>query len=563
MILGCATLALALGAAPQSPCAGTPQRVVASVPSAYRQFGMAAALEGDVALVHGGVGARGQATVIVHGRDPLSGLWSQRQSVQLPSGIVGVTPHAVVRLRGDRAVVAQNVAPNVRRIVFALRRAPSGLWYVDQILPPPAQNPGVGFGSGLELLEDELLIGDPELGRVLRYAWTTSGGWVPSGVIQGPLSPLGSFGTSLAATEEHLAVISRLDDHVHLYARGPAGDWSLQESIGPGPVPNAGLEGPIALDGDWLVMTGHSGVPASPQIVRTLRRTRVGAGIERWVETPSLNATNLGSTNQLGEVLVLRAGTLFTLDSFATCTSGGFWRRALVVADFDPLREQWIARSYGCAIDLGAERMVAPLAYDDGTLLFGDATVDVSGFSDAGATFYVSIPAFADDCDGDCMPDATQLAAQPWLDLNVNGRLDACEPLGLAYCVPLPPHSTGSAGRLVAIGSGRPERGDLALVGLGLPPGEVALTLHGEGVTTLPVGTLGTLCVAGPRAGRLTAQVSLVDALGRIVIPVDVTALPTPGGSVSVQPGEKWSFQVWHRDSGGARSTNALRVTLR
>ncbi len=44
---------------------------------------------------------------------------------------------------------------------------------------------------------------------------------------------------------------------------------------------------------------------------------------------------------------------------------------------------------------------------------------------------------------------------------------------------------------------------------------------------------------------------------------VDLSAIPTGTGAVSVSAGETWTFQMWYRDVGSSNFTNAAEVAFR
>ena len=61
-------------------------------------------------------------------------------------------------------------------------------------------------------------------------------------------------------------------------------------------------------------------------------------------------------------------------------------------------------------------------------------------------------------------------------------------------------------------------------------------------------GSQGNLCLGGSIGRFLPAQST---AAGTFAMTVDLDAIPTPLGSVSVLSGETWNFQTWHRDLAG------------
>ncbi len=69
-------------------------------------------------------------------------------------------------------------------------------------------------------------------------------------------------------------------------------------------------------------------------------------------------------------------------------------------------------------------------------------------------------------------------------------------------------------------------------------------------------GSQGNLCLGGG-IGRHAKQIANSGAAGELVIDVDLTALPRPGGTHSVVAGETWNFQCWFRDKvGGVPTSN-------
>lgn len=73
---------------------------------------------------------------------------------------------------------------------------------------------------------------------------------------------------------------------------------------------------------------------------------------------------------------------------------------------------------------------------------------------------------------------------------------------------------------------------------------------------------------AGSPIGRLTGpgQVQQSSTGGRLQIPLDLTAMPTPTAFVQVLPGSTWVFQLWYRDTNPLPTSNltsALAVTFR
>jgi hypothetical protein len=97
------------------------------------------------------------------------------------------------------------------------------------------------------------------------------------------------------------------------------------------------------------------------------------------------------------------------------------------------------------------------------------------------------------------------------------------------------------------------------LEGVGLPTNAFGFFLasRAQGFTQSPGSSQGNLCLGGA-IGRYVGpgQIQSSGPLGRISLAIDNTQVPQPSGAVSVQPGETWNFQLWHRDSVGGSVTS-------
>ncbi|MEE8467490.1 MAG: hypothetical protein V3T22_03500, partial [Planctomycetota bacterium] len=76
-----------------------------------------------------------------------------------------------------------------------------------------------------------------------------------------------------------------------------------------------------------------------------------------------------------------------------------------------------------------------------------------------------------------------------------------------------------------------------------------------QAFTPLPPGSQGNLCLGGG-IGRHAKQIGSSGSAGELVLQVDLTALPRPGGSHAVVAGETWTFQCWFRDNVGGPTSN-------
>jgi hypothetical protein len=109
---------------------------------------------------------------------------------------------------------------------------------------------------------------------------------------------------------------------------------------------------------------------------------------------------------------------------------------------------------------------------------------------------------------------------------------------------------------------------DVVLRASGVPPGSFGYFLCSrafQAASALP-GSQGLLCL-GPPVGRFNRQGEVLQANNNagVELPIDLTDLPQPNGSVTALPGESWHFQLWYRDANPAPTSNlslGLRLTI-
>lgn len=149
-------------------------------------------------------------------------------------------------------------------------------------------------------------------------------------------------------------------------------------------------------------------------------------------------------------------------------------------------------------------------------------------------------------------------------DIDDNGDLDIAgavhfasnpEAAGIQYCEGTT-NSTGDRG-FVALYGNRSTSGAKAIEASALPPGQFGLLIVGRLMDSTPGagGSSGTLCLGGA-LGRYNASISAANAAGRISFPVDPTAIPQGSGLVAALAGQRFNWQVWHRDINGAGVTS-------
>jgi FG-GAP repeat/Lectin C-type domain len=152
------------------------------------------------------------------------------------------------------------------------------------------------------------------------------------------------------------------------------------------------------------------------------------------------------------------------------------------------------------------------------------------------------------DCDGNGLPDAYQIAQDPWLDWNGDGVLDECTSPN--YCTATA-NSTGVASVIGASGSPLMTDNAFTLEAWDLPLNEFAYFLMSESTAFVPGfgGSSGNLCVGSPivRLNNPSDGGGVLNsgASGQVALTLDLTGLPQ---GIVLAPGDIWYFQLWHRD---------------
>lgn len=148
------------------------------------------------------------------------------------------------------------------------------------------------------------------------------------------------------------------------------------------------------------------------------------------------------------------------------------------------------------------------------------------------------------------------------LDFRRNGPGD---PLGVSFCTPAVPNSTGLPGTIQARGNPVAVFDHVTLEASQLPAQQFALFLNSmlQDFVANPGGSQGNLCLGG-QIGRHVEQVGGTGAAGTFAIELDLFALPRPSGPTTVVAGQTWNFQCWYRDVGNRSNfTDAVSVTFR
>lgn len=136
------------------------------------------------------------------------------------------------------------------------------------------------------------------------------------------------------------------------------------------------------------------------------------------------------------------------------------------------------------------------------------------------------------------------------------------------YCSPAVSNSTGQHGVLTALGSNEVLANNVTLVASQLPLNSFGffLTSRDQGSMFPVSNSQGRLCLGG-FIGRYVGpgQVKNSSLTGSFTLVLDLMAMAHPFSPVSVQPGQTWNFQAWHRDANPASTSNftdALSATF-
>ncbi len=138
--------------------------------------------------------------------------------------------------------------------------------------------------------------------------------------------------------------------------------------------------------------------------------------------------------------------------------------------------------------------------------------------------------------------------------------------VGSAFCTG--PGILGAT--LSAVGSEALSDNRVTLVAAGIQSEAFGIAVGSRtfGAPVPVMGTQGTICLTGA-IGRYDGPGQVLNSgpVGIMSLDLDLSALETPGGSVTGQVGESWSFQFWHRVTVAAgqssRFTTGVTVQLR
>ena len=147
---------------------------------------------------------------------------------------------------------------------------------------------------------------------------------------------------------------------------------------------------------------------------------------------------------------------------------------------------------------------------------------------------------------------ATVLENTGPLDAAMVIAVRASEVIGVNYCGPAVPNSTGLPAEIFAVGSDVALDNNLTLHCVNMPLNQFGYFLNGTATDFVmnPAGSQGHLCLGGSigRYNRDVTEILFSGLSGAISLQLDLNNTPTPTVSVAIVAGETWYFQCWHRD---------------
>ncbi len=417
-----------------------------------------------------------------------------------------------------------------------------------------------------------------------------------SGVLDCPdPSAVSGFGWAVAVIDHDAVVVSRPADYstpgtsgsLYLYERGASG-WEFTEKY-PLPVQLPAVLGGTALDYDnGFLIVARDGAYAS-----IYERDAGGRFhfLQEFIE-PNLNTSDaFGSGVALeGDLLAIgnpqttnptKFGVVYVFRHVA-----GQWIREDVLHASDAFVRAFSAcgcrqnTGFGRSVDIQGGRIIVgapssprgitPTAFDQ---LLGAAYVFERQAGEwVETTRLYANPVMVGDLFGvsAAIHGDGALVGGPFV--RVSGF-----PTGAAYAFELPfgetvcsgqPNSTGQGSELVLTGNRLASMMDLRVSVSELPSQATCLLLASTstGFVANPAGSQGNLCLSG-QISRFVQLAGTSSSTGHYVVDLDTTEIPTPQmGPQTIQAGDTYVFQLWHRDANPLPTSNfsaARSVTFR
>jgi hypothetical protein len=137
--------------------------------------------------------------------------------------------------------------------------------------------------------------------------------------------------------------------------------------------------------------------------------------------------------------------------------------------------------------------------------------------------------------------------------------------IGSQYCAAAE-NSTGTSGFILAQGFGWSAGSSFQLTANDIPSNSFGhfIVSNQSGFVMNPGGSQGNLCLQGA-VGRFNRPGEVMNSgpSGAFTLGVNSSEIPSPNGTVAIQPGETWYFQCWVRDIGPSSNfTSGVEITF-
>lgn len=405
-------------------------------------------------------------------------------SYQFGSGIATVDDTAFVTAPNESLPAGRTGA------VYLFRaNEPAGSWHPAGKWVSPVDFPFGDFGAAIATDGNRVAITQRQSfgGRVFIYerASGDDDAWQLIGDLT-PLSPDDDgFGASVAISGD--TVIVGAPEYIGLNQRGAAyvfrrvsGTWqqiTLLRAWDTSSFERFGRS--VALDGDVAAVASLWQHPQQPSNLRASVYLFRNPGSSPWTNVAKLTAADIGATRLYQDQIALRDGTLAVAGTVPSESIWGSkssiyllreqspsqWRPAAVLTP-QALSEVWSVLSFafdGDTVVMGGQVPFGPAPGPRRTFLFratdperlhwhqfgvladgdtangnlqslksavGTRYALFSDFNSAARVHVFDLHSTTHDCNGNLAPDVCDLAADPAIDCNGDGLLDACQPVG-------------------------------------------------------------------------------------------------------------------------------------
>ncbi len=511
--------------------------------------------------------------VEVYERSPASGVFERRQILRADPVRPG-EGHFGTKMDtdGDTIVVSSERMnfPGESSAVYIFEKGlDMQTWVQVAKIIPPASSASHTFGGDVAVSGDHIIVVAPDWSNPKAYAIDRdpmTGQWSLGQTISDPAFK--RSGGDLDLDGDLFAIGERLalgyKGAVHTFERNPqTGMWTFAGSLLGHALPNDSLFGTsVAVQGNRVL----GGAPGN---------SLDWGGALLWERDPVSNLWQLALhyTNTFG-VYQGNAGVKVALDgddAYIAIPGPGPGSIGGYITSFryDPITSNWNPHGGFTPQSPPPGGPVASIGANG--LGVSDGVVACTGSSFfypyAIGLFFMSDS--DQDCDGNGVTDTCEIQNGTGIDLDGNGLLDICEGIGSAYCQPTTLNSFLQEGQLSADGSLLASQNSLTLHATQLPPFQFGYALNSpyQGVVLNVGGSQGNLCIFGPYLGRHNrpGEVRYSGEAREFDLIVDLTNFPSPSGSIMVQAGETWNFQVWYRDQNPGNTsnlTNAVSLTF-